>query len=91
MVCANWLKDKRMKQTFVTKPQQTSDKYQTDNLGRDKFQRGLGQIPNTNNSWIRLPQRDGGTKKESKAKRGSLALVNPHLSRWEWESAVFSG
>ena len=66
MIRSNWLKDKRMECSFVTKPKQASDKYpprtgqkanindwkrdkyQTDNLGRDKFQRGLGQIPNTN-------------------------------------------
>ena len=66
MIRSNWLKDKRMECSFVTKPKQASDKYpprtgqktnindwkrdkyQTDNLGRDKFQRGLRQIPNTN-------------------------------------------
>ena len=66
MIRSNWLKDKRMECSFVTKSQQASDKYpprtgqkanindwkrdkyQTDNLGRDKFQRGLRQIPNTN-------------------------------------------
>ena len=66
MIRSNWLKDKRMECSFVTKPKQASDKYpprtgqkanindwkrdkyQTDNLGRDKIQRGLRQIPNTN-------------------------------------------
>ena len=66
MIRSNWLKDKRMECSFVTKPKQASDKYpprtgqkanindwkrdkyQTDNLERDKFQRGLRQIPNTN-------------------------------------------